>query len=802
MALLTRQGYVIDAGDFEPWHADELTVIAEKSPLFGDEPQPFSVFEDREDGTVAVPRFWGEANFGRPKAVFGYVEKSQRLVFNGELRSSVQEDAVRKTTEQLLYRGGGLLSARTGLGKCHGKDTPILMYDGSIKLVQDIKEFDLLMGDDSTPRRVLSIARGTDHMYDIIPTKGEKYTVNVEHILVLKNTIREPYIYYRNEKWTVVWWEDCRIKTKVHYTAQSAELFRKSTMQVHQDTIEISVGDYIVQSKAFRHCFKGFRVPIHFDEIELPMDPYMIGVWIGDGTSRAAQITTQDGVILDYFVHNLEKYGLHLSKSTVKYVYDIKSYYKPNVFTKTLKDMNMIRNKHVPKIYKCNSRMNRLRLLAGILDADGYIEHNSCCFDLVQKSEKLMDDIIYVCRSLGFSCYKKKTVKGCWYKGEYVRNDYYRICISGNGVEEIPTLLPHKQASKRVQKKDNLVTGIKVRYTGVDSYYGFTLDGNNRYVLGDFTVTHNTTISLYVACTLGLKTMVVVHKQFLLDQWEQRIRTFVPMARVGRLQQNIEDVDDCDIVVGMLQSIAMRDYDDDVFQGFGLVIFDEAHVVPAPVFSRALIKLCAPHILGLSATPVRKDGLTRVLHWFVGPTFFEHALSGEDRVTVRVVDFDVNRAMPTNMVAATTIVCKMERRNAVIVDKLFVLANAGHKVLLLSDRRSHCSHLLSLLNNRGVQGGLYMGGMKQFELQKSAEKSVLFGTYGLAKEGLDVPSLDALVLATPRSDVVQACGRILHGKTELDPVIVDIVDQWFIGKAQFNKRCIYYKSSGFQVSRS
>ncbi len=798
MSLLTRGGYVVDEGDFEPWHADELTVQANKNPFFKEDPQPFPVFECRGDGTVAVPRFWGDENFGRPKAEFGHVEKAPRLVFNGELRSSAQKDAVEKATHHLRSRGGGILSSKTGFGKCHAKDTPILMCDGSVKLVQDVEEFDLLMGDDSTPRRVLSLARGVDHMYDIIPTKGEKYTVNEGHILVLKNTIKKPYIDYRNDRWTVVWWENCCIRTKVHHTAQSAELFKAIVAQVHQSTIEISVEDYIAQTKTFKHCFKGFRVPVDFDEVALPMDPYMIGVWLGDGTSRAAHITTQDGIILQYFVENLEEYGLYLSSSQTKYVYNILSVFTRNKFMRTLRDLDMLQNKHVPTIYKCNSRANRLLLLAGILDADGH--QHDCCFELVQKSEILIDDVMYICRSLGLSCYKTKTIKGCWYKGEYMKNDYFRICIYGNGIDEIPTLLPHKQAAKRSQIKDNLVTGIKVKYRGIDRYYGFTLDGNRRYLLGDFTVTHNTVVSLCVACAMGLKTMVVVHKQFLMDQWEERIRKFVPLARVGRLQQNIEDVDQCDIVVGMLQSIAMREYDEDVFEDFGLVIFDEVHVVPAPVFSRALLKLCTPYVLGLSATPERRDGLTRVIHWFVGPTFFEHALSGEDRVTVRVVNFRLNRALPMNTVAAATIVCAMPDRNAMIVDRVAGLVFAGHKVLLLSDRRAHCENLKLSLRKINVDAALYLGGMKNYELKKSEEARVLLGTYALAREGLDIPSLDALVLATPRSDVTQACGRILHGRTDMPPVIVDIVDQWFLGKAQHKKRLVYYKSSGFNIA--
>jgi hypothetical protein len=318
-------------------------------------------------------------------------------------------------------------------------------------------------------------------------------------------------------------------------------------------------------------------------------------------------------------------------------------------------------------------------------------------------------------------------------------------------------------------------------------------------VLSLFTGCGKTTISLYIACVLKLKTLVVVHKQFLLDQWEERIETFVPFARIGRLQQNIEDVADCDIVVGMLQSIAMREYDEDIFSDFGLIIFDEVHVVPAPVFSRALLRLCAPYMLGLSATPIRKDGLSKVIHWFIGPIFFEHFLTGQDNVTVEVMHFKLRRKLPMNMVVAITMLCNMTQRNTLLVEKAANLVSMGYKVMFLSDRRAHCETLRNDLLDIGIEGGLYLGSMKSFELERSKQKQVLLGTYHLAKEGLDIPTLDALILATPRSDVVQACGRILHGKTSLSPVIVDLVDDWIISKAQFNKRNIYYNKSGFTV---
>jgi superfamily II DNA or RNA helicase len=319
-----------------------------------------------------------------------------------------------------------------------------------------------------------------------------------------------------------------------------------------------------------------------------------------------------------------------------------------------------------------------------------------------------------------------------------------------------------------------------------------------------------TVISLYVACKLKMKTMIIVHKQFLLDQWEERIKTFVPFARVGRLQQQTKNVHDCDIVIGMLQSIVICQYDDCLFQNFGLIIFDEVHVVPAPVFSRALFKLCAPCMLGLSATPVRKDGLSRVINWFIGPIFFEYTLKDKKEVTVQIVKFEQcntlpviynkhARALQVQLALAITTICNIEKRNQLLINILITLNEAGHKVILFSDRRAHCETLNCMLCNAGVQGALYLGGMKNIELKLSTEKNVIFATYSMAKEGLDIPSLDALVLATPKSDVIQACGRILHGKTSLSPVIVDVVDNWFIGKKMYNKRQSYYKKAGFNI---
>ena len=165
-----------------------------------------------------------------------------------------------------------------------------------------------------------------------------------------------------------------------------------------------------------------------------------------------------------------------------------------NYFLNILKKYNLINNKHIPHIYKCNSREQRLKLLAGILDADGSYDKKKRIFEFSQslEHEQIMDDVIYLCRSLGFACYKNKKKTSWTYLGEKKYGEAWRISISGEGIEKIPTLCPRKQAEPRRQIKDVLVSGIKVKELPEDDYYGFEIDGNHHYLLGNFTVTHNT----------------------------------------------------------------------------------------------------------------------------------------------------------------------------------------------------------------------------------------------------------------------------------------------------------------------
>jgi Hom_end-associated Hint/Homing endonuclease len=438
----------------------------------------------------------------------------------------------------LLYHG-------LGAGKCHAKGTPIIMSDGTIKLIENIQVGDLLMGDDSKPRTVLSLARGRDKMYDVIPIKGEKYTVNQEHILCLRAS-GFPKFSHNNHKsntnYNIQWIENNEFCSKT-FTFNNekenekemkieAEMFFEKIMnnpETKDNVYEISIKDYLDLSDKKKAFLKGYKIPIEFPEKELSIEPYMIGYWLGDVTSSCSAISCQDSTVLYYYAKNLKKYNLNLNYHG-GYTYGITGNGKHdnNSFLNTLKDLKMINNKHIPNIYKHNSRENRLKLLAGLLDSDGWYDIKKCCFEFTQKNETLMNDVVYLSRSLGFACYKSIKNTSWTHKGIKKQGTAFRITISGNGIEEIPTLIPRKKATPRKQIKDVLVTGIRVEYVKEDDYYGFMLDGNCRYLMGDFTVTHNTCTSIAIA--EGMKSNKRV---FILTPASLKMNFFSEMKKCG-----------------------------------------------------------------------------------------------------------------------------------------------------------------------------------------------------------------------------------------------------------------------------
>ena len=315
-----------------------------------------------------------------------------------------------------------------------------------------------------------------------------------------------------------------------------------------------------------------------------------------------------------------------------------------------------------------------------------------------------------------------------------------------------------------------------------------------------------TTVSLAIACKLGYRTMIIVHKQFLADQWKERIQEFCPGATIGIVQQDKKDID-CDFVIAMLQSLSLKEYSFGDFDSIGTLIVDEAHHICAKVFSQSLFKLCPKHIFGLSATPERKDGLTKVLHWFMGPTFFAIERKNQDHTEVFPVTYECQlyknpppctRFGKVSLVNMITLLVEDRERNKMIVELIKRLSKTTRQILVLSDRRFHCEFLHQCFPKNS---GLYMGGMKEVDLQKSSKKQIIFATFSQAHEGLDIATLDTVILSTPKSDIVQSIGRIMRetkGKKN-NPQIYDIRDEWSILVAMFYKRMKVYRNGGFKI---
>lgn len=399
--------------------------------------------------------FGSEYYTGDPKDDINKYEFSS---FNKNFYQAPHQLFLRNWISKNTLNDNILLYNALGSGKCMAIDTPILMFDGTIKMVQDVIVGDDLMGDDSTPRKVLSLARGEDDMYNIIPINGNTYRVNSEHILCLKNS--------------------------------------------NKQILEISVKEYLKLSESKKKNLKGYSVKVEFQEQIVQFEPYLMGFLLGEIISnRTHYLDENDEIIKD-----------------------------------VLQEFNLIDDNHIPIIYKCNSRENRLQLLAGFIDSNGKLNKSKNGYEFFSLNNKrISDDIIYLCKSLGFACYLKYSKEySKKYSKEYDNSkelkSTQKLCISGN-LEIIPVLVQKKKVTPRKLIKDFLTIGIKVEHVKIDKYYGFEVDGNSRYLLGDFTVTHNSCSSIGIAegfkeyiHGIGKKIIIIAKNETIITNFKNEIK--------------------------------------------------------------------------------------------------------------------------------------------------------------------------------------------------------------------------------------------------------------------------------------
>lgn len=360
-----------------------------------------------------------------------------------------------------------IIAARPAMGKCLGKGTKVLMFDGSIKKIEDVKVGDLLMGNDSKPRKVLSIARGKEMMYWVRQNHGIDYRVNESHILSLKRS-------------------------------------RNQGKYVKGEVLNIELSEYLSKSDKWKSNYKGYKTSVEFKHKKTPIDPYFLGLWLGDGKSDGSRIYTQDKEVVDYIYSYAKELGATVTvlkdkeKCPAYIITNGKSQVARNSSLQAkLRNLGLLNNKHIPQIYLVNDKKTRLSLLAGLIDSDGFINHNfGGTIEITTKYEILANQIKFLCDTLGYrTSLKSKKAK---ISSSGFESTVWRVRFNGN-VDEIPTRIKRKKAKKWIANRDWQVNGIKVEKDKVDDYYGFVLDGNHLFLLEDCTVTHNTAFAMSAA---------------------------------------------------------------------------------------------------------------------------------------------------------------------------------------------------------------------------------------------------------------------------------------------------------------
>lgn len=404
-------------------------------------------------GTALINMLKDFAEVPRVAAIVGKNNKTFMKEFKGEDLKSINRVIV---------------DMGNPLARCLAKDTPVLMYNGTTKKVQDIKIGDLVMGPDSLPRTVGNVNSGEEEMYEVVSKDANrdiKYGCNESHILTLRYCSDD----YR-------------------YDAQKG------------DIVDISVKDYLSLPERHRRMLQGFTTGVEFEEKQLPIPAYILGAWLGDGHSACPSLTTADDEMIKEWTSYASDIGMQVrvqenrqpNKSKVYFITSGESHGKAgrNPFLSNLRELEVLNNKHIPFIYKTTCRKDRLQLLAGLIDTDGYRLDETFIF--TQKNEVLAKDLIYLAKSLGFRVTSKKVKSSSSKLVGEIEGEVYKITIGGD-TWEIPTRISRKQTKEKSKARNWLNYGINVVAKGKGTYYGFTLVEEPHFLLGDFTVTHNTT---------------------------------------------------------------------------------------------------------------------------------------------------------------------------------------------------------------------------------------------------------------------------------------------------------------------
>ena len=655
-----------------------------------------------------------------------------------------------------------LLVMPTGAGKCLGEDTPVLMYDGSIKLVQEIRQDDLIMGPDSKPRQVIGTCTGESDLYKITPVKGDSWICNDVHMLTLKHT-----------------------KSK--------------------KIIDIELPAYLKESKNFKHLHKQFRIGVNFKSQSTWIDPYLLGIYLAEGTYCNNSLTTPEPEIKDYLLkwnirNDMQSNVIQGKGCETLWFADLNQGWNKNKVKKLRKSCTSKTDRWIPKEFLINDKETRLEVLAGLLDGDGHLSNNG--FEIITKYPTLSENILFLTRSLGLAAYVKKCVKEI--KSTGFIGEYYRITISGE-TDKIPNKVKRKKASPRRQIKDVQNTGFKVENIGKGKYYGFELTGDGRFLLGDFTVTHNTKtfVSLVIDSQNdprgAIPTAILVHRKELVQQisltlaeegiYHNLIASRKDIAGIIKAQRRLYGRQYYNqhsnvTVISVDTLISRQETYRNWVLGIMQVITDEAaHVLRENKWGKAIAMFANARTLGVTATPQRldrkglgseTDGVYDVM--IQGPTtrwLIENGFLSKYKIAIPISDFNKHLVSASDtsdyskqaMIEAST-------KSHIIGDVVqnYVKFAKGKQTILFATDVGTAKKMEKQFNDAGfVAKALDATSADSDRLEsliKFQEKKIqILINVDLFDEGLDVPGIECVIMARPTKSLgkfLQMVGRGLR----------------------------------------
>ena len=602
-------------------------------------------------------------------------------------------------------------------------------------------------------------------MYRIVPIKGEPFTVTKDHTLTLIRT------------------REC---SNPRYPCQ------RHTGEL----VDVTVAEWLRWSERKKHLHKLIRseaiqsFPAHRNA-RTEIDPYFLGVILGDGCIvHGISVTTPDREIKSVIFRQADVWNLRLrtepaGKATTYFLVSERGR-RSNRLIKALRRLRLYGgragDKFVPDAYKYTDLSKRLEILAGLLDTDGYYIDKG--YDYISKSRRLADDVAFLCRSAGLRASVKPCIKG--YRD--AKGVYYRVSISGD-CSIIPCRVKRKIADKRQQKKSVLRTGFHAEPVGCGEYYGFTVDGDNRYLLSDFTITHNCGKTIVFSALTqeqvkkDHRVLIMAHRGELLYQAADKLKMLTGLDAAFEQGENRSLGSFFPVTVGSVQSLCQEKrlsmFPQDYFQD---IIVDEAHHALSESYQRVLAHFPDANVLGVTATPDRGDKQT--LGTFFDSQAYEYSMSRAIRegylspVKARMIplQLDISKAgISGGDYSAADIGCALEPYLYQIADEMGRYCR-GRKTVVFLPLIATSQKFCRMLNDVGLRAA-EVNGMSDDRSKilvdfENGAYDVLCNSM-LLTEGWDCPAVDCIVILRPtkvRSLYQQMVGRgmrLFPGKENL-----------------------------------